>query len=178
MMRVSIALLATLVWFGCAADGDEDSFDELPDDETKADTIKYPIGTYSTADEIGGAVALLVLKSDKTYYVEGYDRWIESIAGDKYSFSGVYRFTRSGTRRYIRLEDDNRELHDRFAWEWSSDGSLELRRVGEGIWNSLEPSGTAWCAAATDCRLQELVHVACVGAWKCSSNACNYSCSR
>jgi hypothetical protein len=182
MRTTALALVAAwLCAFGC--DGQSAVYDDtgmdVADEATKADGVTKPIGTYRAESEIGGQPFVVLLKTDSTYYLQGFDRWLEEAPGDPWEIRGQYKFTKDGTRRYIRfLSSDGEEIVDRYAYELH-DGELSLRRVGESVWTLLQQAttDTAWCDVPDDCKVQNLPQPRCLGAWTCESNACLFDCS-
>jgi hypothetical protein len=176
-LALAAGLLCVLGCDGQAAPYDDTGMDTA-DETSKADDGTKPLGTYRGEAEIGGQPYVLLLKSDTTYYLQGFDRWIEEAPGDPWELRGQYKFTKDGPRRYIRfLSSDGEEVLARYAYELS-EGALSLRPVGESFWTVLlqAPTDQAWCDVAGDCQVQSLPQPRCLGAWTCESNACRFDC--
>lgn len=144
---------------------------EVPVD-TKADSTTSLIGTYRGKD----AVSLLVLKTDKGFRLEMPCPPNARCSTPTLSFDGTFRTTRSGSGiRYLVLTGGGAEW--RFAYQQeAARGGLALRQVYTTAWSSLSRPEQAWCAAPSDCRLQNVVTPACVGEHTCARSACGFVC--
>lgn len=177
MMKTTRAFLAAalLSAAGCGAPEEEivDDFSmEVEDGDAKADGISAPSGTYRNADSQGD-VALLVLKTDRTFHFEG-----QCPAGTNCFYvpvyDGTYKFTRSGSYRYVRLTHGTAET--RLAYRFGEGGALELRQVGTRQWMTFTQPRVGWCAVPNDCRVQYLAVPRCLGEATCTANACGFTC--
>lgn len=176
-------LALALAGLGCGGATTADEAVELDDEASeievpaggKLDRARgVPIGTFRAAPGRAGQLTLLVLRSDRTFHREVLVTCVRAPC-PPVAQHGTYRLTRGVGTRYLRFYDEGGRLLDRRAYLLLGE-HLWLRRAGTWSWERLEASQPAWCAAPEDCGLQDLVHVACAGAWRCEDGACAYRC--
>ncbi len=171
LFALSVSVIA------CADDPSVDEGAEI-DDDSKQDAASRPVGTFVRPEDGGAPFARLVLKSDGTFYREDIVLCNRAPCPPQVQ-RGTVKFTRSGNYRYIRFRDESGAELDRWAYRFGAPADLpilSLRAVNTQLWQDLE-LGEAFCEAASDCDVQGLGHVECVGAWTCSGeNTCAYSC--
>jgi hypothetical protein len=171
MKKLATLLLAlALCGLGCASQSDDD----IEETGSKADDgVVRPVGTYRGELAVN-RLAVVVLKTDKTHHYEinrNQCGMILPVPAD-----GIYTFSKSGTKRFIRFKDADGNLLVRYEYKLSGD-TLKLR-AADSAWETLERAATAetWCGAADDCTLQQLAQPRCPGQWLCEANACAYDC--
>jgi len=151
---------------------------EVADPDGKADgTTKPAFGTYELSGSPASgsaALALLVLKSDHTVHGQYAPSCLTCTPGH---FDGTYKFTKSTTtsRRYIRIELPSNDVI-RYEYKLPSIGKLKLRKDTSSAWITMAESSDHWCAAASDCETQDIIHPMCVGDFKCEDSSCSYQC--
>ncbi|HZS42380.1 MAG TPA: hypothetical protein VFF06_36370 [Polyangia bacterium] len=123
-------VMATVLVFGavgCGGEPADDSVDTI-DDVTKADA-SYPSGVYENAKPQIGDFYLLELNADKTFLhkTQGVD-CIPNF-GTCGQMTGSYKFSHSGSTKYIRFYDDAGNYVDRYAYTLSGD-KLSLKASG------------------------------------------------
>lgn len=181
MMKRALSLSAFLLLGACgAAEGVvEDTAADLATEveeplDPKADGLGSPVGTYRGKE----AVHLLVLKTDRRFRMEMPCPPNARCSSPTLQYDGSFRMTRSGSGiRYLILTGGGSEW--RFAYQHdAARESLSLRQVYTSTWSKLARPAAAWCATPSDCRLQNLTTVGCVGEPTCAANACGFSCGK
>jgi hypothetical protein len=148
--------MALMLVTACLDSGPDAEVDESAD--SKEDGVTRPLGTYvdameRTDDSWGGIY--LSLMSDRSFRRE---EDIDPFVGPTID-RGTYRFTKVGTRRFIKLtfEDGSTQRH-----EYVLSGSvLKLRLDGAGSWASYEHEDLARCDSDEDCVNQGFPDVDC-----------------
>jgi hypothetical protein len=173
MKRLVLPLLGLCI---CAAGcGDEavlDPDDDVADTGAKADGITYPLGTYRFGDSSGDegrlGFVLLVLMSDGTYYRQAPT--VDCVADcPPAELEGKYRFSSSGSYRYLRFFDRDGALVDRYNWKLQG-SALWVRKVNTKETYGLEPAAP-YCTWFSFCDAQGLAAPG-PGGWGCEANAC------
>ena len=149
---------------------------DTDDLEEKGDGVTYPVGTYEAAATAAGELTLLVLKTDKTFYAEQFVVCITAPC-NPVAIEGKYKFTKSSTKKYLRLLDEDGELIVRYAYKLSSGGTLKIAPSPYTKFASLKAVETdrAWCESPADCKIQNLPQPKCPGKWLCETGMCHYS---
>ncbi len=128
-------LLAAVSLVGCAGGDQAGEVDDL--DADKADGVSYPLGTFDTTSPKLYEVSELTLNADKSF---GRQTEVACAGGGgcgPEKESGTYKFTKSGSIRYIRFLDEKGALIDRYQWTLSGK-TLKIRNT-----DSKAP-GTEW----------------------------------
>jgi hypothetical protein len=150
-LRCAALLLGATLATGCApGSGSDDDGPEVADPgDGKADSTR-PLGIYGADYPDEGTFVDLTLNEDKTYVAR---RHPQLGTGRPRSESGTYRYTSSGSTRYIRFLDASGVDVGRFAYELNSD-RLHLRQTGQKIWTfltrELAPAGSTTKVACID----------------------------
>jgi hypothetical protein len=176
--RFPLALLAAACLpLGCTAEADfvhpEDGLPDFPLPQEADDGALRPVGTFVNPGATPGELSLLVLRNDETFRAETAAACIDPPCASAFE-EGTYVYTASGAVRYVRLAGPSGAPLRRYAYE-DGGARLRLRPAGTDAWIDLE-RGAAWCEAAYDCTVQDLVHPLCAGSWTCRANACAYEC--
>ncbi len=181
MSRWILAIgLVSQVSVGCAAEVvDESAIDneaDTEDEEQKADGITYPVGSYDGIAGTAGDFTRLVLMTDKTFHREQQVLCVTAPC-NPIGKDGTYKFTKSTTtsKKYLRFYAKDGADLGRYAWTLSSGGKLKLTPTDGRPAFSLAQAKSAWCSAATQCKVQNLAQPKCPGKWQCTSNVCDFS---
>jgi hypothetical protein len=193
-----IGLLAmTVICTGCGNTTSEfqnDLQSDADDPGGKQDGMDKPVGTYELflqkGDPQPGDFELMVLKTDGSFYRKVIDTYVKDpdcnigrcLGTATYrEEEGNYKFTRSGTSRFIRFYSREGNAMDRYAYKFDTEWSaqLNIRLVGTTRWyETLKTDSLIWCKSAADCSLQGLVEPSCENGWTCDNfNQCNTDCS-
>jgi hypothetical protein len=186
-MTFRLSICTALFLFNACAQTEQLDVDEFFDDG-KQDGERKPLGTLVAVGELPGDpvfpyVTMLVLRSDQSFMrldatsCTGDDE--EDRECEHAAVRGTYRFTRSGSKRFIRFTDSAGTLLDRLEYRFNDTnfefyGELEVRR-GQGMWQTLDRDGYPYCEASSECSLQG-EQPGCEAAWSCEFNTCRYSC--
>ena len=173
-----VGLLLAVILSGCAADDDGLVFE---DDSKADDGVRRPFGTWRR--ELGSGDAgfnLLVLKTDRTFH---YAQELVTCEPGKCTdeLSGRYRFATSNGRRYVVLFNDDAIWYSFEYRMGEDDGELQLAYAGSGFDDPFTLElGEGWCQAVTDCELQNIPQIECVGGhFVCSAEStCEQACGR
>lgn len=175
MMHPTRTTAATLAWLALAplAGCDMNPDDEVEELGGKADGATLPLGTY---DDFDGPGRSLVLLADKSFLYWDACGEIDAMLGcEELEVEGTYRLTRSGSRRFITLTDEDGERFDRFRYRLVG-GDLELRQANADEpsalpdrWTRFEDASVTFCKAADWCGLQDLPGD---GVFACEAQAC------
>ncbi len=158
-------LFPLLVAVGCGGSGgyaDDEGPDSVDTGADKQDGVIRPLGTYRQAGQWHD-YSLVVLKSDKTYYL-----LYEDMDGRPIHDEGTYEWSKNGSTRYIRFLYPDGSLNVRYAYYLNGD-VLTLREAGSDDQQKLTYSPDAWCGIPADCGLQGLTAS---GAWTCTNDVC------
>jgi hypothetical protein len=179
MARAQLALLILVPALACAscAGGKENpqANEEAP---ATAPLIvdKALIGTFTADTMMVGKLAQLVLKTDGTFHS---GMVVACVRPPCYPVTqdGTYKLEMREGYKYLRLFDTLGEPAGSYQYALRGD-TLRLRRMGGvgGTWQSLMRDEKSWCAAPSDCSLQNLPVGPCGGEWSCAQNACWWQC--
>jgi len=182
LIALGFAALVSLPVFGCSsADNDPGTSSpnesEILDLDGKADGVTKPVGTFqlSKPSTIGSRdLTTLVLKTDGTFHSEQQVMCV-TWPCDPIGVDGTFKYTKSTTssKRFLKLDDGSTKT--RYEWKMTSEGTLRLRIAGSTPWFEMTPADAGWCAAPSDCGVQQLPQPKCPGEWLCESNTCSYS---
>jgi hypothetical protein len=169
-----LLLALALMGLGCGG-GSDDAAVDVPDSAGKADGVTRPVGTYRNDGAANGQFAFVVLKSDTFFHRAQVVTCVAAPCNPAAQF-GSYAFTKSGNTQYIRFNDNDGNLVDRYAYRLDGD-QLSLRAVDAAGWQKLTlTADQAFCAEAADCEIQELPQPRCPGRWRCLENTCEFGC--
>lgn len=176
MLRAKFALLA-LIPVLAAASCSAETGDQPAETDLSIEARPALIGTFKSDTFTVGALVQLVLKTDGTFH----SGKVIACAGfttpcDPAQQDGVYRLSSRDSYQIMSFYDPGGTLLERYQYEIAGD-SLRLRRLEmKSAWRTLERANVAWCAAPSDCALQNLPVGPCAGTWMCEENACSYTC--
>jgi len=163
-----LLMVSAFVAFGCGGSGeytDDEGTDLVDTGADKADGVLRPLGTYRQTGH-WYEYSVVVLKSDKTYYL-----LYEDMDGRPIHDEGTYEWSKNGSTRYIRFLYSDGSLNVRYAY-YLSGNVLTLREAGSDDKQKLTLSSDAWCGVPADCALQGLTSS---GSWTCTSEVCGAS---
>ena len=175
MKRLLLAALAAIT-FGCSSAVPLDPDDDVTDDVAKADGITHPLGTYRFQDETGDegrlGFVVLVLMQDKTFH------WVapkvECVSNcPAPEVDGTYRFTSSGSYRYLRFFDQAGAQIAKYNYRLEGT-QLWVRKVNTQDSYGLDHSDQAWCSWWSHCSEQGLTQPG-SGMWTCEANVCGFA---
>ncbi len=173
---MGVAMLASVSVLACSSSDPaepETESAESDDLDGKADGVTKPVGTY---EYNGGGAGLLriVLMTDKSFHSE--TKKVHPISAD-----GTYKFTKSSTKKFIRLTTAGGVT--RYEYKLTTKGALELRADGTTEWRKMSKAAEGWCKAANQCAVQGLPTPKCPGKWECDAGStweepksCSYEC--
>jgi hypothetical protein len=166
-----VAVAAVLVGAGCDAANEypDDLGDDVAMQVGKADYYPVPFLTYRAPEASVGHFTLLAVTDNGIFHRETAVECVTTPC-DPQVEEGLPIMSRSGSTNYIRFEDYDGNLIDRYAWKLDGD-TLKLRKVNTTKWQSLTKADDAWCNDKGDCDAQELTP-ACVGTWSCRQAVC------
>jgi hypothetical protein len=170
-----VAMAVALAGAGCdeAVENPDDLGADEPVQAGKADYYPMTFTTYRAASPKAGQFAMLAVTDNGIFHRETAVYCINGPCNPMV-LEGLPIMSRSGQTNYIRFEDFDGKLVDRYAWTLNGD-TLKLRKVNTSTWQSLQISSDAWCHEAADCDAQELT-AACVGTWSCRAAVCERTC--
>jgi len=149
-MRSLIAVIvAVTTAAGCAETGDPQ---EIDDTDAKADGVSRPVGTFTLpmerTDDDAGGISLSLMTDLSFRREENLDPFVGPTIE-----RGTYRYTKSGTKRFITLTfEDGRK--DRQEYKLiSTTSTLRLRDPGTTKWFDYEED-SEMCDTDEDCELQ------------------------
>jgi hypothetical protein len=171
LLAVALAVFA----IGCATPAPLDVDDDVTDDTAKADGITHPLGTYRFQDETGDegrlGFVVLVLMKDKTFHWAAPK--VECVTNcPAPEVDGTYRFTSSGSYRYLRFFDQAGTPIAKYNYELKGT-TLWVRRINTQDKYGLDHSDSAWCSWWSHCNEQGLA-VPGSGGWQCQDTVCAF----
>lgn len=140
----TITLTALFVAVGCATTGNDQLVDDSP--AGKADGASYPSGRYTNPSPSVGELSTLTLETTLTAQpYQPFERAevVECAQGildcPPLAQSGVYKFTRSRTKRFIQFYSapGSADELDRYQWR-TENGHLELNYDGADHWFEMD----------------------------------------
>jgi hypothetical protein len=181
-------LIALAIAFASAACGEpQEPADSTSDSAEQSGSMRVGapayIGTFVADTGVVGELSQLVLKTDLSFHstrvVVCVTRPCNPVPQD-----GEYRVSTLDGRNYITLYRADQVI-DRYEYQIQADTLMLLRsatNAAEGAggcgWVSMHRTTAAWCAASSDCALQNLPIGPCAGEYICSgSSVCNWSCA-
>jgi hypothetical protein len=170
LRRLPAAALLLLV-AACATNADSSSeSDEAEGEATEQQLVSNAVGTYRPEVAEGAHFEFLTLRSDRTYHAS------LNVTSPASQEEGKYRFAGNANGRYIVF---NPGEYGSVTWRYERlpDGSLKMfwSPHTDATFRLVRSPNEAWCAAPTECALQNLPQPRCPGTWTCESNLCRYS---
>jgi hypothetical protein len=189
MLRANSIKLGLIGVLACAACGEMDKSEDPSTVQTTQEVSSVKVidlglvGTFMSDTRTAGDLAQLVLKTDGSFHSATF---VECIAPpcNPVQEDGSYRISWRDSMRYMALLDTAGTVINRYQYELR-DGALRLLRQSKTIenaegprpgWQVMRLDTTSWCAASSDCDLQNLPIGPCAGQWSCGENVCNWAC--
>jgi hypothetical protein len=178
-------VISSLSLSACMQSDAADDAAEVIDDGKQDDGTSKPLGTYAdpflALDDFPAGttfplMSMLVLRSDGTFLRTQVLGCEGTNACDRSEEEGTFKYTKSGTRRFLRFSDAEGNLIDRWQYVVATNGALELRPAGTSKWQPVPRSEVAFCTAEVECTQQGLPQQGCPDAWSCENNACTPKC--
>lgn len=135
MRKTMVGILAamTMAAVGCGTDTADDNLSEQSEEAGKVDAV-FPKGEYVNDKPQLGDIAELTLNDDKTFSF--HIQVIDCIPLQSCNTEGTYKFTRSGSARYVRFSDAADNV-TRYEYKLTGD-ALSLRKTYTSRWFKLQ----------------------------------------
>ncbi len=168
---------------GCTADAPADEAD-AEEAETSADELtanaKKIVGAFHGAGTVRPPTFEGIVFAQNGTFFADLDTGIRCITAPCPS-SAHLEGTFSATKSYIRLTAKagtaSTDFYGRYKYTLSGDKLSFSRTANGATWSQSLSKEISYCAAATDCDGQGLIHPMCLGGWTCSTaNTCAFKC--
>lgn len=192
MNRISILLALSLAASACTANvGDQSTDDnrvDVDDPAGKEDGVVRPVGTFDVEGDPSYSLVQVTLFTDKTFHAierrnlrcpVGANCNVGGVRVVDSEIEGSYRYTRSGSSRYIRLSSDGWRgglTSHRYRYTYDArDQELTLKFIfadgGSEPTQVFSRAANAYCTSHEQCQLQELGALECrfPTEWDCSA---------
>lgn len=185
MRTILFALVISSLSLSACMQTDAGDAAEIIDDGKQDDATTKPLGTYAdpflALDDFPAGttfplMSMLVLRSDGSFLRTQVLACQGTNACDRSEEVGTFKYTKSGTKRFLRFADADGNLIDRWEYQLATNGNLKVRPAGTSKWQSVPKSEVAFCTAAVECTQQGIPQPRCPDAWSCESNACTPKC--
>lgn len=121
-------------------------------------------------------MSMLVVRSNGTFVRTQVLGCEGTSACDRSEEEGTFKYTKSGTKRFLRFVDADGSLIDRWEYVVAANGSLKVRPAGASKWQAVPKSEVAFCTAEIECTQQGIPQPRCPHAWSFENNACTPTC--
>lgn len=188
---ILLALVPVIAFLPACTDANEgeNGVNWAEQDLTLELAVPDVVGTYYSDAVMVGRLHQLVLKMDHKFHA-GITVVCHTITAPclPMQIDGTFRLVAFGEHKYMTLYEGSKLWG---AYEYAKRGDnlvLYPVKVAEGseiisipsqpAWQLMTRAEIAWCAAPTDCPLQNLTsNSRCQGDWTCGTNWCNYVCA-
>jgi hypothetical protein len=170
---------------GCAVDAAQDDADAeeaaATEDELSATAQRF-IGAYHGEGTVRPpSFDGLVFKLDGTFFgdVDTGIRCIKAPCPSNVRVEGRYSATKNYLRLTAKAGTPTNDFYGRYKYTLAGEKLSISRTVNGAAWSEKLDKALSYCAEASDCGSQGLIHPMCVGSFTCGTskaNSCGYKC--